>query len=226
MNFAGNFNYIGNTDIGELQQLVGNISDAQWADDPFRQKKYEVHRDTQTIGIVFDPDFRHTHPTRLPMLQVFEQALRPVLEMIADYYEETAHGQRHIKEFGLGYFIRTTLVRLKAGGSIAQHQDMNFSLSHSHRVHVPVVTNEDVDFKVGNETINMRPGEVIEINNRRMHSVHNGGDSDRVHLILDFVLPGEMCCCGRKLHPNALCSPQGCMETDHLRIPCECYPDA
>lgn len=225
MNFAENFNYIGNIDAAALQSLVADLSEEQWTNDPFRQKKYEVHKDTQMIALVFDPDFRHSHPTRLPLLQVFEQALRPVLEMSADHYENTPAGQELIKEFGLGYFIRTTLVRLKSGGTIAAHQDMNFSLSHSHRIHVPIVTNDNVDFQVGEETINMRPGEVIEINNRRMHSVHNLGDSARVHLILDFVLPGEMCCCGRKRHPNSLCSPNACMDTDHLRIPCDCHPE-
>ena len=131
-----------------------------------------------------------------------------------------------MEQYGLGYFVRATLVRLNAGGSISQHQDNNFSLTHSHRVHVPVITNDDVTFTVGSESINMRPGEVIEINNRRLHSVENNGSEHRVHLILDYVLPGEACCCGSKLHPQTLCSPQACMETDHLRIPCTCYPEA
>lgn len=226
MNFDGNFRQIGTVDPAPLRQLVAGIGDDEWHSDPFRQKRYEVHRDTQMVPLVFDPDFRHSHPTRLPRLADFEPALRPILELVADHFEESGAGRALIEQFGLGYFVRATLVRLVAGGSIAPHTDNNFSLVHSHRVHVPIETNAMVRFTVGAETKHLEAGGVYEINNRRMHSVANDGDVDRVHLILDFVLPGEQCCCGRKLHPTTLCSPQACRDTDHLQVACTCYPEA
>ncbi len=225
MNFDGNFLEIGRVDPEPLRELVTAISDDEWHSDPFRQKRYEVHRDTQTVPLVFDPDFRHSHPTRLPRLQQFEPALRAILGLVADHFEESEFGRSLIEQFGLGYFVRATLVRLVAGGSIAAHTDNNFSLVHSHRVHVPIVTDPDVLFTVGSETRNLEAGHVYEINNRRMHSVANNSDTNRVHLILDFVLPGEQCCCGRKLHPTRLCSPQACRDTDHLQVACTCYPE-
>jgi quercetin dioxygenase-like cupin family protein len=225
MNFAGNFRHIGNVDPAPLAALTETLSEAQWAANTFRQQKYEVHRDTQTIGLVFDPDFRHTHPTRLPLLEKFVQDLRPVLALVADYYESGADAAALIDSNGLGYFIRATLVRLAPGGTIAAHTDNNFSLTHSHRVHVPLITNDAVWFQVGSDRRSLRAGEVWEINNRRMHSVGNDGDAARVHLILDYVLPGEQCCCGRKLHPDTVCSPQACMATDHLQVACNCHPE-
>jgi quercetin dioxygenase-like cupin family protein len=226
MNFPGNFFHIGNLDITELKNLVLSLTEEQWSSFSLRQNRYEVHQHTQTIGLVYDPDFRHSHPTRLPTLQMFEAAIHPALCMAADHFEETDTGQRLIKEHGLGYFIRASLVRLRAGCSIAEHQDKNFSLAHSHRVHLPIITNDRVRFTVGKETINMREGQLFEINNRRLHSVHNDGTEDRVHLILDFVLPGEKCCCGVKHHPRTRCSPQACLETVRLHVPCTCYPEA
>lgn len=225
MNFAGSFNHIGAADVGGFVDLVAGITEEQWSSFALRQQRYEVHRDTQTVGLVYDPDFRHTHPTKLPMLKTFQQPLQPVLKMIAAFYEGSERGQAIIKENGLGYFIRATLVRLKAGGEIAAHQDLNFSLTHSHRVHVPIVTNPGVLFTVGDETKHLPAGTVYEINNRRMHSVVNEGSEDRVHLILDFVLPGEQCCCGAKLHPETRCSPQACQDTVRLKVPCTCYPE-
>ena len=97
-------------------------------------------------------------------------------------------------------------------------------MTHSHRIHLSIITNDEVWFTVGNETIHMREGELYEINNRRMHSVKNAGSEDRVHLIMDYVLPGEKCCCGEKNHPRTACNPQARRETDHLRIPCACFP--
>ena len=225
MNFPGNFFHIGDIEIAELKNLVLNLTDEQWENFSLRQKRYEVHQHTQSIGLVYDPDFRHSHPTRLPTLDMFEAELKPVLWMTADHFEETEKGKQLIKDNGMGYFVRATLVRLQAGGSIAEHRDMNFSLTHSHRVHLPIVTNDEVWFSVGSETINMREGQLYEINNRRLHSVENKGSDDRVHLILDFVLPSERCCCGEKLHPDTRCSPQACKETDRWNTPCECYPE-
>ncbi|MDX1405857.1 MAG: aspartyl/asparaginyl beta-hydroxylase domain-containing protein [Woeseiaceae bacterium] len=225
MNFPGNFSYIGSVDSDELRRLALALTDEQWNEFSVRQARYEVHRHTQTIGLVYDPDFRHSHPTKLPTLQVFEPALRPALKKVADHFEESAKGRKLIEQYGLGYFIRATLVKLKAGRGIAAHQDLNFSLTHSHRVHLPLITNDDVIFTVGNEAQNLPEGELVEINNRRMHSVDNRGSSDRVHLILDFVLRGEQCCCGMKRHPDTHCSPQACIDTDRQRIPCNCYPE-
>ena len=226
MNFPGNFLRIGQLDIAGLKELVGNLTEDQWDSFSIRQKRYEVHQHTQTIGLVYDLDFRHSHPTRLPTLKIFEDAMRPALKMAADHFEQSETGQRLIKQFGLGYFIRASLVRLKAGCGIAEHRDMNFSLTHSHRIHLPIVTNDEVSFTVGGETITMREGELYEINNRRLHSVQNDSADDRVHLILDFVLRGEQCCCGAKLHPQTVCSPNACMDTVRLKIPCTCHPEA
>jgi hypothetical protein len=226
MNFPGSFFHIGNLEIAALKALVLGLTEEQWDNFSIRQNVYEVHKHTQTIGLVYDLDFRHTHPTRLPTLQMFESELRPAFWMVADHFEDTESGRQLIKENGQAYFIRASLVKLPAGNSIAEHRDMNFSLTHSHRIHLPIVSNENVRFVVGEESINMREGELYEINNRRLHSVHNSSSEDRVHLILDYVLPGERCCCGAKHNPDTRCSPSACQETDRLNIPCDCCPEA
>jgi len=225
MNFPDNFLLIAKVDVSALKLLILGLNDRDWKNQSFRQQRYEVHRDTQTINLVFDPDFRHTHPTKLPALNLFEHSMRPALGAIAKHYEQSAKGQALLADSRLGYFIRANLVRLRPAGEIAAHTDGNFSLAHSHRVHLPIVTNDDVLFNVGGETLNLKEGDLYEINNRRTHSVRNAGAEDRVHLIMDYVLPGEKCCCGEKLHPDTACNPQACLETDQFRIPCTCLPE-
>lgn len=225
MNFAGNFIEIGRTDIRELENLVCQLSPAEWNADSTRQRRYEAHRDTQTVGLVYDEDFRHAHPTKRPRLRTFEPAMRPALALITDYYEQSAVGKRLCARNGLGYFVRASLIRLQPGGNIAPHQDNNFSLAHSHRIHVPVLTSREVVFTVGGESISLPAGGIFEINNRRIHSVSNAGSDARVHLVLDFVLPGEPCCCSAKTHPDVPCSPSACVETDRMIVPCTCYPE-
>ena len=177
------------------------------------------------IGLVYDYDFRHTHPTRLPPMELYGPVLQPLLALIANYYESLPEARALLKYYGHGHFIRASLVYLEAGGEISPHQDKNFSLAHSHRVHIPVVTNEKVHFTVGNETMNMKEGQIIEINNRRIHFVRNDGKDGRVHLILDWVTPAEPCCCSYKTHAGVPCSPKACIETDRLKIPCNCFPE-
>lgn len=225
MNFSGNFSLIGDVDVVDLRRLALGLTEEQWDRFSTRQNIYEVHQYTKTIGLVYDLDFRHSHPTRLPTLQIFEAALRPVLWMIADHFEKTETAQQLMKDNSLGYFIRASLVRLAAGCGIAEHRDMNFSLTHSHRIHLPIITNDEVWFTVGGESINLREGQLYEINNRRLHSVQNDGDEDRVHLILDYVLPGEQCCCAATQHPDTRCSPQACLDTVLLKVPCTCHPE-
>jgi hypothetical protein len=225
MNFDDNFRRIGSANVESIRRLIANLAEDDWNREDVRQQRYEVHKDTQTIPLVHDYDFRHVQPTRHPALQVFEPVIRPVLAITADFFDQSPKGRELTQKHGVGYFIRANLVRLAPGGEIAEHRDMNFSLAHSHRVHLPVVTNDKVWFTVGSETLNIPEGEIYEINNRRMHSVRNGGDEARIHLILDYVLKGEMCCCGEKRHPDAPCTPEACVDTDRWRVPCECMPE-
>lgn len=226
MNFAGNFLHIGSVDIAALRDRVLALPEEQWEGETFRQQRYEVHRDTRTISLVFDADFRHTHPTRLPALQMFEPYLRPILELAAGHFDGSPAGQSLLEEYGMGYFVRANLVRMQAGGEITEHTDNNFSLVHSHRIHIAIMTNDDVWFSVGKERINIPEGEIYEINNRRVHSVRNEGSTDRIHLIMDYVIPGEKCCCGQKLHPQTACNRDACEATDHQKLACICYQEA
>ena len=226
MNFDDNFRRIGGANVEPIRALVASLEEADWDSQSVRQQRYEVHRDTQTIPLVHDYDFRHTNPTRHPALETFGPVIRPILAITADFFDTSEKGQELTKKYGVGYFVRANLVRLAAGGSIDEHRDGNFSLTHAHRVHVPIITNDRVFFNVGQETLCLPEGEIYEINNRRLHSVHNGGDAARIHLILDYVLKGEKCCCGEKLHPDQPCSREACLDTDHGRIPCTCFPES
>jgi len=102
MNFAGNFLHMGSVHIGSLRRQVDELTDQQWAAYDVRQKRYEVHRNTQAIGLVLDPDFRHTHPTRLPMLDRFHDAIYPALQFVAGRLESTGKGKALVQEFGIG----------------------------------------------------------------------------------------------------------------------------
>jgi aspartyl/asparaginyl beta-hydroxylase (cupin superfamily) len=56
------------------------------------------------------------------------------------------------------------------------------------RVHIPIITNKDVFFKIEDQIKQLKEGEMWEINNsERLHSVENNSNKDRIHLIIDWI---------------------------------------
>ncbi len=81
------------------------------------------------------------------------------------------------------------LLKLGPGSIIREHTDLNLSFEDGTlRVHIPLATNEKVDFYVNNEKLVMNPGEAWYINFNLPHRVVNGGETDRIHLVLDCVV--------------------------------------
>ncbi len=226
MNFDGSFQKIAQLDVAPLKLLVSRLTPQHWVAERSRQSRYEVHKDTQTIPLVYDADFRHTNPTLHPAMQMFGDELKRLLAPIAKHYDNTESGKSLSAIHGHGFCIRATLVRLNPGGTIDAHQDKNYSLAHSHRIHIPLITNPQVMFQVGAQKKHLSEGEVVEINNRREHMVENPSHFERVHLIIDWVITGEQCCCSSKTHPGIPCAVDVCLETDRLKIACNCYPEA
>ena len=191
MNFDGDLRKIGEIDIAQFAQRAAKITDAEWTADAFRQKTFEVHKQTQTIRMIMDEDGRHRDPTYHSSYQTYKELLEPVETFIRRQFEQTLKARRLRKKHGRGYFIRMILVKLLADGSIPRHVDQGETLAKSHRMHLPIITNEQNLFSVGDAEVHMKAGEVWEINNRREHGDVNGGREDRIHLIVDYVLAGE-----------------------------------
>jgi hypothetical protein len=83
---------------------------------------------------------------------------------------------------------RVRLMRLRPGARILRHSDPLHTIDpRLVRVHVPIVTNDDVHFLVADRRVLMRPGETWHIDVRFPHAVHNAGATARVHLVMDFV---------------------------------------
>jgi len=75
------------------------------------------------------------------------------------------------------------------GAWIGPHRDMSGTLEWGRiRLHVPVVTNPGVDFRVGGERVVMKEGELWALNASHRHSVRNDGDEARIHFIVEAVV--------------------------------------
>lgn len=81
------------------------------------------------------------------------------------------------------------LLKLRPGSNIREHRDYRLGLEDDVlRVHVPITTNPDVEFRLEGQQIPMAPGEAWYLDFNRPHSVANKGTTDRVHLVIDGIV--------------------------------------
>jgi ribosomal protein S18 acetylase RimI-like enzyme len=80
-------------------------------------------------------------------------------------------------------------LRLKVGSVIKEHRDYELGFEDGEvRLHIPVVTNPDVDFRLAGNRVVMQEGECWYLNVNQPHSVNNRGTTDRIHLVVDCVV--------------------------------------
>jgi aspartyl/asparaginyl beta-hydroxylase (cupin superfamily) len=80
-------------------------------------------------------------------------------------------------------------LRLGAGANIREHRDYQLGFEDGFaRIHIPVQTNRQVEFYLDGQSIEMSEGEAWYLNFNLKHRVSNGGETDRVHLVVDCLL--------------------------------------
>jgi hypothetical protein len=121
-----------------------------------------------------------THPLRMiypdPAARSFVDT--PLLQA-CDYF-------RHVLD-GLHCPLRTVrLMRLAPGSLIKEHTDLALSFEDGMvRIHIPVTTNDGVEFQLNKSRIVMEAGDAWYLRLTDPHSVANRGSTERVHLVVD-----------------------------------------
>ena len=105
---------------------------------------------------------------------------RPALELLP--YAREIMGQLGASP------LRCLLARLPANAVVASHIDKAPYFAKALRVHVPIVTHEQVWMYCDGLSYHMRVGEVWVLNNSAVHGVWNASpDQSRTHMICDFI---------------------------------------
>jgi hypothetical protein len=81
---------------------------------------------------------------------------------------------------------RCLITKLRPGGHIAPHVDGGEHASYYERYHIVLQAMPGSMFRAGDETVQMRPGEVWWFDNSAEHEVINNGADDRIHMIVDI----------------------------------------
>jgi hypothetical protein len=89
--------------------------------------------------------------------------------------------------------LRARLMRLKAGASIGEHRDFGYfsgrrwSFERGRiRVHIPIVTDHGVRWKLNGHDLTMAADEAWYVNVCLPHSVENRSANDRINLVLEL----------------------------------------
>jgi hypothetical protein len=166
---------LGPVDCRALTARVLAAHESAWQGDTRRQNDYEVHAQTQSIVLVFFTGWPQVEVFHAAGWADFADVTMPVIEEIV---------ARHYPPGGM--LLRAMFARLPPKCRIDPHVDRHASFSVAHRIHVPLVTNPDVEFIVGMEHIAPVPHHAFELNNAMPHGVTNHGDTARIHLIFDY----------------------------------------
>jgi hypothetical protein len=169
----------GKIDVDPIIKIIED-NNLDWDEFTDRQKRYNSeHVYTKTIPIIFDKSFNFNHLKIIPTEKypLFKDEISKIEDVIRKNTNEE------------GKIMRALLVKLTAEKSIRPHVDIvGFSLVVCRRIHIPIQTNDDCFFTVGDDRRNLKLGEVWEINNdKKRHSVDNLGKTDRIHLIVDWI---------------------------------------
>lgn len=78
------------------------------------------------------------------------------------------------------------LMALSPGSRIKEHRDHDLSLEDGAiRLHIPIRTSEDVEFFLNGSRVRMAEGECWYLRLSDPHSVYNGSQIRRVHMVID-----------------------------------------
>ncbi len=174
---------LGSVDSDALGQAILNQDEEAWREEKHRQQAYDVHRETESIVMVFVEldDWPTMTIKKKPGWDRLAAVAVPVMhDIIGRFYPKG------------GTIIRAMAAKVLAGGKIKPHRDSHPSFGRGHRIHVPIQTNPRVRFMINGRPYKLQVGQAYEINNQKQHSVMNKGTEDRITFIFDYVPPEEL----------------------------------
>lgn len=185
--FDGNFRKIGYLDTSNIERIlllnknkfaISNINISNNKENIIRRSK--VHNQANHLNLLFDDDAFSPNKINVQnksILQELNNDLNNITSIVHNFYKN--------ENLIIGRCLSTIL---PAGKKIANHVDkQHIIFKEGHRLHIPIITNELVDFMVNHEHKYLEKGYIYEINNTLLHGVENNSNEDRIHLIIDFI---------------------------------------
>lgn len=168
---------LGPVDSDALRARILEQEPAAWREQLLRQQEYEVHKDTESIVLLFcDEEWPDGDIYRESGWDRLADVAMPLVDHIIETWYEPG-----------GTLLRAMAAKLKVNGRINAHRDALESFHMGHRIHIPITSNDSVRYTIAGKPFQFDVGNAYEINNQEKHSVMNMGREDRISFIFDYV---------------------------------------
>jgi len=168
---------LGPVDISSIREDILNLPKEIWeVKDHDKPNKFKELGRTEHIVFKFIRDYdNHLDNFFYPIWDEWKSRLEPILETATKPY-----GYRD------GDFSRIMLAKLPAGSKISLHIDPYKSSNYTHKIHIPIQTNPEVEFWINRKRYHFLEGYAYEVNNKALHGGINRGETDRINLIIEY----------------------------------------
>lgn len=173
-------------DLQGLHELLSVFPDDQWetkeANSVNPNKKGIFLREASHITLKFTS--KQHSPFRSyysPLWEKYSSVLLPFMEKVVQPYA-----------YEEGYFPIVMFAKLPPQRPIIPHVDGEMIYFAPHKIHVPICTNDQTFFFVGKQRHHFEVGKAYEVDNINSHGAINGGNTDRIHLIFEYMFGKEL----------------------------------
>lgn len=164
-------------DVDKLQADVQKLEETAWKQH-YNTAHYEGRWSILPLRSI-NGSLDNVAALHAPAGDALHQYHNTVLLASCNYLQEVLH-------FFQCEITTVRLMKLHAGAVIKAHRDMALSYEEGEvRLHIPVTTNKDVQFFLEGEQVSMQEGTCWYLNLSLLHWVHNKGNADRIHLVID-----------------------------------------
>lgn len=172
MHLTTDFKEIGNISKEMLTDALAVCLSTDWSSDEFTRPEVTLAKGRVVVlpYIIVKPEQRNYSEAQNKIID----SVTPIIKYLDSLFPNC------IK-------VRGEVVNLLPKTSLTPHIDPYWFHEHSHRIHVPIYTNNECGQTFEDRVKKLDAGVIYEINNRLMHSAFNNSDLPRIHLIIDYM---------------------------------------
>ena len=168
---------LGEVNVQAITELVLGLPDGLWEyETKNRNNDFKCFHSTEHIILKFHKSI--TDPSQFmtkPLWGIWEDKLMPLIKTAVKPYE-----------YEKGVIPKAMFAKLLAKSKIDSHIDSGERNRYCHKIHIPIQTDPDVLFYVGNQPYELKVGYAYEVNNIVPHHVINNSSKDRIHFIFEY----------------------------------------
>lgn len=167
---------LGSVDVATLKALTSKVSEEVWnREDAMKENDFFCFHHTRHIVFRYiEGQLNARNFYSNPIWRAWQGLLLPLMNNLIEPYG-----------FKNPEFPKAMLARLESGHVIDRHVDGLGANLHTHKIHIPIQTNEKALFHIDDQSFHLKEGFGYEVNNITSHGVENLGSEDRIHFIFE-----------------------------------------